>query len=236
MMRTRSQQFSRAFSLIEVMVAIAILSLVIAAIYSTWTAILRSSKASLQVAASVQRSRIAMQCIEEALTFTQMYTANIGWYSFEAESGNDAFLSFVTRLPESFPRGGKFGDLRVRRVTFSVEEGEGGDRELVLRQHPILMQPDEDEVENPLVLARNVDEMTFEFWDVQTEDWIDEWTLTNQLPLQVRVRLTTAQEKTSGKIVRDESTILVSPAAVAVQPAWQGVAARRGPQPRVPRR
>src|SRR5438128_1577215 len=54
-----------AFTLIEIMIAITILALVITAIYSSWTAILRASKAGLDAAASVQRARIAVRTLED---------------------------------------------------------------------------------------------------------------------------------------------------------------------------
>src|SRR5205814_2813945 len=48
---------SRGFTLVEILVAIGILALVLAAIFSSWTAILRASKTGLDAAAAVQRSR-----------------------------------------------------------------------------------------------------------------------------------------------------------------------------------
>src|SRR4051794_40200498 len=47
-----------AFTLVEIMIAIGILALIMTAIFSTWTAILRSTKVGLDTAAAVQRARI----------------------------------------------------------------------------------------------------------------------------------------------------------------------------------
>src|SRR5439155_15977627 len=101
-----------------------------------------------------------------------------------------ASLSFAARLPKAFPRSGKFGDLDVRRVEFSVESGSGGGKQLVVRQYPILMTAEDvGEMDNPLVLARDVKEFRLEFWDAQLNDWNDEWKQTNQLPKLVKVTL-----------------------------------------------
>ena len=130
-----------AFTLVEIMIAMGILALVLAAIYSSWTAILRASKVGLDSAASVQRARIAGRIIEESLSSALAFNANLRYYSFVAENGSESLLSFVTRLSPSFPRNGKFAGLDVRRVIFSVEHGQ-----LVLRQKPFLMDDmDEDE-------------------------------------------------------------------------------------------
>ena len=70
----------------------------------------------------------------------QSFAANLPDYYFLAENGSEATLSFVARLSEFFPRSGKFGDLDVRRVTFSVESGPDGGNQLVLRQNPLVME------------------------------------------------------------------------------------------------
>ncbi|MCX7867201.1 MAG: hypothetical protein N2438_08745 [Limisphaera sp.] len=175
--------------MVEAMLAVAILSLVVAAIYSSWTAILRASKVGLEAAAQAQRSRIALQTLEEALTMAQLSVVNAEYYGFVAQGGEEALLSFVARLPPSFPRSGRFGDLSVRRVIFRVEPGPDNDRVLTLRQHPLVRDLDEDEENHPLILARQVRSLELAFWDLRAGDWVEEWTLTNQLPPLVRVTL-----------------------------------------------
>jgi hypothetical protein len=197
-----------------------ILSLVLAAIYSTWTAILRATKVGLEAAAAVQRARVAARTIEESLGSVQSFAANQQLYSFVAENGNDATLSFVARLSRYFPRSGKFGDFDVRRVTFSVQSGSGGGRELVLRQSPLLMDLDVDEKEHPIVLAKNVKDFKTEFWDPRSQDWIDEWKQTNQIPTLVKVTLKLADNPHSS-MVREEVTRIVSLPSITVQPGWQ---------------
>jgi len=211
---------ARAFTLVEILIAMGILSLVLAAIYSSWTAILRASKVGRDAAAAVQRARMAGRTIEECLGSTMLFSANQNYYSFRAENGDKASLSFVARLGPSFPRQGKFEGMDVRRVTFSVEDGRDGSRQLVLRQCPLLMELDEDEKQHPLVLASHVKEFKSEFWDARLNDWIDEWKQTNQLPSMVRVTLKLADSPYSSQ-VREEITRIVSLPAVAVMPMWQ---------------
>ena len=170
------------------MVALALLSVVVVAIYASWNSILKGSKIALDVAAAAQRTRITMRALKDSLLCACMYNQNSRYYSFLADSDGDyASLSFVARLPKSFPRSGKFGDLDVRRLTFEVESGPDGGKRLVLRQNPLLMEPDKDEVQNPLVLARDVNKFIVEFIDPRTGDWISDWAYTNQLPREVRV-------------------------------------------------
>ena len=207
---------NRAFTLVEILIAIGILSLVLAAIFSSWTAILRASKVGLDAAASVQRSRIVVRVLEDSLTSARCFVRNQKFYGFVAENGTDATLSFVARLSKSFPRSGKFGDLDVRRLTFSVEPSSDGGRQLVLRQSPLLMDFDVDEKNHPLVLAKNVKEFQMGFWDKRRQDWVDEWPQTNQLPELVIVTLKLADNVNAAKAQEEITRIVSLPAAKAV--------------------
>src|SRR5262245_29487098 len=103
-MNTRQHKVPQAhagFTLVEILVALGIFSLVLAAIYSSWTAILRASKVGTEAAAAVQRARMAGRTIEESLTSVQSYAQNMRLYAFLAENGNDSTLSFVSRLSPS---------------------------------------------------------------------------------------------------------------------------------------
>ena len=177
----------RGFTLIEIMVAIAIFMMVMAAIYSTWALVTRASQVGLSAAAQAQRQRVALRTIEDALMCCQSFQASQEYYSFIVENGNAPVLSFASRVPDIFPRNGKFGDFNLRRLTFSIEAGEGGDKVLALRQNPILMDMDPEEQKNPLILARNVKSFAVECWDTNQLDWVTEWDNTNSIPPMLRV-------------------------------------------------
>ncbi len=112
-----------AFTLLEVMIAITIFSIVLGTIYSTWLLIMRASKVTQTVAAQVQRQRVAIRTIEEGLTSIQSFQASMKYYTFIVDNGQTPMLSFTARVSGDFPRNGKFGDFDVRRLTFSLESG-----------------------------------------------------------------------------------------------------------------
>ncbi len=218
----------RAFTLVEILVAMGILSLVLTAIYSSWTAILRASKTGLDAAAEVQRARMAGRTIEESLGSALSFGLNERYYGFVAENGDKASLSFVARLSPSFPRAGKFEGLTVRRVTFSVENDQ-----LVLRQCPLTMEMDVDEKDYPLVLASHVKEFKTQFWDKRMQDWTDEWKQTNTLPNLVKVTLQLGN-KTYSTRKGEQMTRIVSLPAMTVAPPWQMSRLPNFPGPPVP--
>jgi type II secretion system protein J len=188
-MKAGASHITRGFTLLEIMVALAIFGIVVAAIYSSWTAIMRGSETAKKAMAQVQRSRITIRTLEDALTSARSFEASSKYYYFIGQNGSDATLSFVSKLAESFPRSRRFGGFDVRRLEFRLEPGEEG-RQLVLRQWPLLMEePDTDEREHPLVLAKNVKDFEMRFWDESKRDWLEEWTQTNQLPRMVEITL-----------------------------------------------
>ncbi len=195
---SRVSRHSFAFTLIEVMMAMAIFTLVMAAIYSSWDLIMRASRVSQEAAARVQRQRVAIHTLEDSLTCVQSFQASMQYYSFVV-SEDPPELDFTSRLPDNFPRNGKFGDLNVRQLQFSLAPGpdtEHQEKDLVLRQKPILLDMDEDEQKNPLVLARYVQAFKVECWDTNQVDWVTEWDNTNSIPPLIRVNLVLGSGKT----------------------------------------
>jgi hypothetical protein len=172
------------------MVAITIFSMVLAAIYASWSAILRASAAGRTAAAEAQRTRVALRAIEESLGATELFLQNLRYYTFVADtSGDFTAISFVSHLPPSFPGSGLFGEQVVRRVSFSVEQGKNGQNQLLLRQTPLLEPPETAVEPYDIVLAPQVREFKMFFWDTNVFEWVEEWLWTNRLPRMVRVQL-----------------------------------------------
>lgn len=218
----------RAFTLVEVLIAMTIFGLVMIAIYSSWSAILRGSKVGLNAAAEAQRTRVSIRAVRAALTSAQLYMENIRYYWFMADtSGDFAALSLVSRLPSSFPGSGLFGDQIVRRVSFTVEPGPNGMRQLVLRQTPLLEPPDTASTPYTNVLAPNVNLFSLEFWNTNTLEWDPEWPWTNQLPKLVRVALSVGPpDRRPSPADTAVETALVS--SMAIPRVFQAPPIRRG--------
>ena len=182
----------KAFTLLEIMVAMGLLALVVLSIYSSWESILKGSKVALDAAAAAQRTRIASHTLHDALLCACMFKSpgTNNYYTFLSDTQNDnSFISFTARLPDSFPRSGKFGGFPTRRLEFGVETDKNNVKILVLRQRPIVMDFDKDETEFPLVLARDVTKFLVEYVDPKTGDYVPDWDATNTLPREIRITL-----------------------------------------------
>lgn len=216
----------RAFTILEVMIAIGIFAMIITAIYATWLAILKGTKAAQNATAAVQRSRIAIRSIEDAFLTVQLFSENLKYYAFVTQSDGDmATVSMVSRLPASFPGVGRYGDQVVRRVSFYVRPAADRGYELMMTQAPMLMATNSTGVEPySIVLARDVSDFKLEFWDIQKKEWVDEWLYTNQLPRLVSVTLGLGKVGNSSQPQDVVTRVVAIPAA-----AVAGVQTGQGP-------
>ena len=214
-----------AFTLIEVLIALSIFAMIITGIYSSWSGIHRATRIGLEASADAQRKRIAMRALEQSLGSVKYFLANETNYTFIAEgSGDSTYLSFVSHLPETFPRSALFEYQPMRRVNFSVEPGTNGLGRLVLRQQPFLYEANIDDSENPLVLANDVVAFDVKFLPDGGEEWEEEWLYTNELPVMAHVTLSFRH----GESVF-ENHKLIALASSAVPAEFQlGVAGRGG--------
>ncbi len=189
-MNTYRTTRTRAFTLVEVMVAVGIFAMVITAVYAAWTQVLRSTQAGAVAAADAQRERVTLRTIEEALAGAVLFTENAALYGFVANTpGPFSELSFVARPPETFWGHRFFAGQATRRMSFSVEPTpDGAANQLVLRQSPLLATASDAAVHST-VLAGNVDQFYVEFWSAAVSQWITEWDSTNQIPKLMRVQL-----------------------------------------------
>ena len=222
-MRLRASKFTRAFTLLEIMVALGILSLIVVAIYSAWFSIMKGSKVALDAAAVAQRERMTIRTLQDSMLCACLYTHNANKYAFYGKLEDDqSTLQFVARLPKSFPRSGKFGDLELRRLQFTVEPGPNGSRQLVLRQAPLLLEFDEDEKNFPLVLARDVKTFLVEYQDPgKVGNYLTDWLYTNQLPKDARITIELRPQAQTQSVHGEKMFGFVCLAGQAVRPEWQ---------------
>jgi prepilin-type N-terminal cleavage/methylation domain-containing protein len=237
----------RAFTLIEIMVTIVIFSMVIAAIYAAWALIMHSTLVAQDVAKSAQRQRVTLRTLEDSLMAVQSFQASPQYYSFVVENGEESgdgpLLSFTAQVPDIFPRNGKFfnpntgRDFNLRRLTYTLEPGADGQKNLVLRQNPVLMDMDQDEQKYPLVLAKNIKAFSIEWWDTNNLEWSKkDWLDTNSIPTLLRVDLVFGGKTSAGASAPDLAVARVFSLPSEMMPAAVQNGAMGGPPglPQIP--
>ncbi len=211
-----------AFTLVEVLIAIALFGMILTAIYTSWSSILRGSRIGREAAEQVQEIRMTMSCLNQSLSGAQMFAANEIFYSFEGfADGDNSMLSFVSTLSDSFIGAGFFPGEPVRRISFYVGENDAGAAQLFMEQAPVLVDVETEAEPYTVGLADGVTFFEALYWDEQEEDWLFEWTMTNQMPTLVQFRLgLELTDGGSGKVERTYSKLVAIP-AVAIQEEWQ---------------
>lgn len=230
----RSHALNRfaAFTLLEVLVALSIFSIVLGLLYGTWRIVMQSSGAALRLAGNAQRQRTAVQVLQESLDSAVLFAANARHYSFLADSsGGQSALSFVAHLAPSFPGSGFFEGEQVRRLTYTIEPDPSGSPALYLRQNSILDQVSDDPRTFPVLLATEVALFEVAFWDTRKSAFVPEWTLTNSLPPLVRVTLGFGRKSSSSQSTMEVvSRIVRIPSAGVAAEAQTGLP-QGAPQP-----
>jgi prepilin-type N-terminal cleavage/methylation domain-containing protein len=188
----KARRATKAFTLIEVVIALTLFSLIMISVIACWKAIINGKITAEQAAAAAQRARVGIKTVEEALSCAEISAANIQFYSFLNDtSGKFASLSLASRLPSAFPGSGLFGDNVMRRVTFDVEADANNKEQnnLVMYQSPLLEALDQANSPYPITLARDVNIFMLEFWSPEENDWVVSFDPTNSFPRAVRVTL-----------------------------------------------
>ncbi len=175
----------------------------------------------------VERSHKIQQrltVIKEALSGIVFYEHNPELYAFNADTGDYDYpsISFVSRVPSHFPGGKEFAGQSMRRIRIAVEDGEEGDRELVMYQTPLLQSSDTIELNpNRKVLLPQLDIFMCLFWSSSANAWIDEWEETNSVPPRIKFEL--AQKRADGEmtLLEDIHALNISILAASITKANQ---------------
>lgn len=214
----------RAFTILELMLALGIFAMVLTAIYATWIAILKGSRAGLKAAAEVQRARMTMRTLEDAFNSTEYFQANMDpYYLFLADTtGDTADVELAARLPEHFPGVGRYGGQVVRRVHFYTKPGKDGMYDLMMSQWPIMQIVDSAHPPYTITLARDVTHFQLAFFEPRKGEWLDEWKSTNTLPKVVQIALGLGKSVTGGNKPYDVVYSMVALPSIGVTTDVQG--------------
>ena len=179
---------ARGFTLVEVIIATALLALGLALAFASLRGAGRATARAEQTAQREERLR-AVQALLRAQISTAMPVA----FEFDAESGESTFLrlkrnklEFVSTLPGYLSRGGPY------LQTLELQPGERGLR--LVYQHQLLSTEGPLKAERePVVLLEDIANARFEVRGVDQSSrltpWTDEWDSSASLPPLLRLHL-----------------------------------------------
>jgi general secretion pathway protein J len=209
----------RGFTLMEVMVAVAITALMGAMVTVSFTSAFRAQEVVTGEADHYRQVRIAMSRMtrEVGSAFvSDKYDAQ------RYRDQNDRPTNFVgkadTLLFTSFAHQRLYVDAKESdqmtveyKVESSRERTAKGRQDLVRRVNP-LVQDRMDRGGTEDVLLEGIKRLSFEYWDAERKDWRDEWDTRRterKSRLPSRVRITLLAEDENGKEVRYSTQVRI---------------------------
>jgi general secretion pathway protein J len=201
-MRRRSLARARGLTLLEILVAVAVMALVAVLIHGVMDSLSRGKKAEAVRAERAHEGREAMQRIVRDLS-----TAYLSMHVPDAPMLMTERTAFVGHPSSDFDRVDftAFAHLRTERDSHESDQAEVGyfvvpdpdnaeKMDLVRReQTPIDLYPEKGGIVN--VVAEDVSEFHLKYFDPMTSQWVDRWDTMqttgqpNRLPLQVKITL-----------------------------------------------
>ena len=185
-----SSPLSKGFSLIEVLIAIAIFALLSLTAYQVLQGVLRSGEISKEHSESLTKLQRAMLIIEQ--DFSQIVARNS-----RDESGDESrTISVGKSLFDSDDQGIEFNRLgwqnplgllprsNVLRVRYRLKEGQ---LQRLYFLYPDLVAGQEPEVQ---VLLDEVEKLSFRFWN---NGWQEKWQDAKKLPTGIEISFTSKQ-------------------------------------------
>ena len=192
----RAKNTTAGFTLPEVLTSVLIVGMMLALLYSVWSATLTVTATGTVAAEDVQRERMAMKAITEAL-------AGASWYEHRAEeplrldrAEGFSQLKIISRVPPGFWGERELGDHPMRRIEFRAEPKHPRGFQLVMLQQTLLSSTNSTEFHRTVLLPHLE---TFSV-EVQPADpkisWEQTWPSagTNSLPRLARVTLAAGEK------------------------------------------
>ena len=185
-MNPKSHSKNRArggFTLVEVLLAVTILSLVMVGVYGIWSASLKAWKRGGEATEVFQRQRVVMEALAQ-FAIEVYFAASPELYEIigAKNPGLGDSVSFVTSSDAFLPPS-EANDVGMRRVTISLEQDEYRRTYLAIVNQPALGVTDDSKQElQAHVVSMDVSGFFVRYLDPRDGAWYDKWEDANIIP------------------------------------------------------
>ena len=166
-----------AFTLVEILAALAILSLVITGVYALWSGSLRGWRRGGEATEVFQRQRVVMETLAQLAQSAVYFATSPNLYAVIGvkNRGLGDSVSFVTASDEFLPPN-EANDLGMRRVIISLEQDEYRRTYLALVNQPALGVSDDSKQElQAHVISMDVSGFSVRYLDPRDGAWYEKW-------------------------------------------------------------
>lgn len=177
------------FTLVEVLLAVTILSLVITAVYATWSTTLMAWRRGSNASEVFQRQRVVIDILSELAQSVVYFAASPDMYAVTGTSKPNwgDSVSFVTASDVALPPSEAI-DAGMRRVTISMEQDDYGRKYLAIVNAPAVSANSSntttlaDTTLQAHVLSMDVSGFFVRYLDPRDGTWHDAWEESSLIP------------------------------------------------------
>jgi general secretion pathway protein J len=172
------------FTLVEVILAVSILSIVIVGVYGIWSASLKAWRHGGEATEVFQRQRVVMETLTELTQSAVYFAASPELYAIVGAKtpGLGDSVSFVT-ASDAFLPPSEASDVGMRRVTISLEQDDYHRTYLAIVNQPALtVKEDSKQVLQAHVVSMDVSGFFVRYLDPRNGDWSEKWEDPNIVP------------------------------------------------------
>jgi general secretion pathway protein J len=183
----------RAFTLLEIMLAVTIMTMVVTVVYSTWNVAFKSWRRSSEITESLQRQRIVMGVLTDLTSSAVYFGSDTKMYGVlgKENSGEGAEVSFVTSSDAALPPG-EVALLGLRRVTLKLDTDSEGRKCLSLANDPAAGLPLGESEEVWHAISYDVTGLDIRYQDARDQNWYESWREDLTLPKAIEYSITFA--------------------------------------------
>jgi prepilin-type N-terminal cleavage/methylation domain-containing protein len=194
-LHSKNRKALAAFTLIELMVAMVILTIAMSIAFEAFQGTIRGWKRGTEVIDGLKHGEFSMNQLAGTLNSTVYFFNARKAYAFLFEKGSKSGLpadsiSFVTSSGSFLPADSPLAK-GPHRLRLFIDDEDGAPA-LYTMYMPAAADPEELEKEyeaEPLMVSSAIHGMEILFWDKEKEEWIDEWKEENAVPQRILLNL-----------------------------------------------
>ncbi|OGV47460.1 MAG: hypothetical protein A2X46_14150 [Lentisphaerae bacterium GWF2_57_35] len=180
--------------MLELLIALAIMSAAFAIIWSTFSATVRAWTRGSELLDNLHHGDFVMEQMVSALRSAAFFSTAPDKYGFHLKdrgTGRDAadVVSWVTSGTAFLPPDSPLAN-GLHRITVTIEDNRDGKPSVCVMAYPHLADIDEGSVETEKwFISSEVKGLECQVYNKEDEDWDDEWEDTNSIPRLVQITL-----------------------------------------------
>ncbi|MBN1365092.1 MAG: prepilin-type N-terminal cleavage/methylation domain-containing protein [Syntrophaceae bacterium] len=178
------------FTLVEILIAIFILSLVMTTVYVSYTGILENSRQLEEEGEIYRMARTSMERLINDLSSLQTSAGSFNLHAEKKKSGNNEFHFISFWSASHLALGENESEGRPAEISYYVRENYDGKGFSLWRADVPGTKPDETKkAEGGFIICRNIDAFRLTFYDVNERE-NDSWDSTSgNMPIAVKIEL-----------------------------------------------